>query len=333
MSPPMPREEVYRLYWYFASERHAIFERRVQGLPAPWTVDPILHTFKFCNVYRAADRVSQFLIRDVAYASDCGDPADRIFQIIAFRIFSKIETWRGIRAFLGRTPRIADLASGALLAALEWTRERNGGLYTGAFILCATDAYGQGLKHRNHVALFRDMFLTHRVADQIGNARTLKSVYDILHAFPLMGDFMSYQIAVDLNYSDLLAFGENDFTVPGPGAHRGIRKVFEDLGDFTPEDAIQWMVERQKDEFMRYGLPFGGLWGRPLHAIDCQGLFCEVDKYCREAVPALPSARKRIKARYSKQQAPIQLFFPPKWGINHLLPREPVFAQSQHALL
>ena len=55
----------------------------------------------------------------------------------------------------------------------------------------------------------------------------------LLHRYPLMGDFMSYQVAIDLNYSDLLDFSENDFTQPGPGALRGIKKAFEDLGSYT----------------------------------------------------------------------------------------------------
>jgi hypothetical protein len=81
------------------------------------------------------------------------------------------------------------------------------------------------------------------------------------------------------------------------------------------------MVDNQERELERLGLPFGGLWGRPLHAIDCQGLFCETDKYCREAAPELTSARKRIKARFSRSAESIELFFPPKWGINSKLPR------------
>ena len=137
-----------------------------------------------------------------------------------------------------------------------------------------------------------------------------------------MGDFMSYQIAIDLNYSDLINFSENEFTQPGPGALRGIKKVFEDPGDYTPSEIILWMAENQLHEFERLNLSFDGLWGRPLQAIDCQGLFCETDKYCREAAPQLTSARTRIKARFSAKSGPLQLFFPPKWGINQRLPAE-----------
>jgi hypothetical protein len=88
------------------------------------------------------------------------------------------------------------------------------------------------------------------------------------------------------------------------------------------------MTERQEEELARLGLPFSGLWGRPLHAIDCQGLFCETDKYCREAAPELASARKRIKARFTSTPEPVRLFFPPKWSINDTIPAQPVLSDG-----
>src|SRR6266545_2963057 len=326
--PPTPRPKVYDLYWYYASERQAMFARRIAGSAPPWTGDPILQTFKFCNVFRAADRVSQYMIRDVCYHDEDCNPEDRLLQIVAFRTFSKIDTWRSVRAFLGRYPTLDDLGDGAFTNALDHARAANGGLYTGAFILCATDAYGQGLKHLNHVELFRHMFLTHDLGKRLLDAASLREVYELLHGYPLMGDFMSYQTTIDLNYSALINFPENEFTVPGPGALRGIKKCFTDLGDYKPADVIAWMVDNQETALNRLGLPFGGLFGRALQAIDCQGLFCETDKYCREAAPELASARKRIKARFSVTPEPIRLFFPPKWDINRNAPSELVFTQS-----
>ncbi|MGH3549932.1 MAG: nucleotide kinase domain-containing protein [Pseudonocardiaceae bacterium] len=330
--PPVPRQGIYELYWYFASERQRAFERRVAGEEWPWTDDSILQEYKFCNVFRAADRVSQYMIQDVCYHQETCSPEDRLFQIVAFRTFSKIDTWRTVQEVLGRYPRLDDLASGAFTKSLEEAKCVNGGLYTGAFILCATDAYGQNLKHLNHVELFRDMFLTGRLGKKLLAARSLREVYNLLHEYPLMGDFMSYQITIDLNYSDLINFSENEFTQAGPGALRGIKKCFENLGDFTPTNLILWMVEHQEEEFARLNLPFNGLWGRPLHAIDAQGLFCETDKYCREAAPGLTSARKRIKARFAATLKPLQLFFPPKWRINAKLPSGLVFGQPGRLL-
>ncbi|WP_245436599.1 nucleotide kinase domain-containing protein [Methylobacterium sp. V23] len=307
---------MYEIYWTFAARRHEAFERRVAGEPGPWTSDPILNTYKFCNVFRAADRVSQYMIRSVAYADDAGSYADRVFQIVAFRTFSNIATWEGVRAVLGGAPRLEDLTSGRFEQALDRVKASNGGLYTGAFILCANKAYGFDEKHRNHVALFKHMFGGGRLHEAVRGANSLEGIVRTLEGFPLMGPFMAYQTAVDLNYSDLLGFSEDDYTQAGPGALRGLRKAFHSLGDYTSSDAIQWMVEQQDAEFERLGLAFRGLFGRRLHAIDCQGLFCELDKYCREAVPELASNRSRIKARFTASSQKIELFFPPKWRLD-----------------
>lgn len=315
--PPIPRQKIYDLYWYFASERQQIFEKRLAGQPAPWTDDPILQKYKFCNVFRATDRVSQYMIREVCYHAENCSPADRLFQIVAFRLFSKIETWQAVRDFLGHSPTINNLVDGSFTRALEYANDSNGGLYTNAFILCATNAYGQPRKYLTHVELLRDMFVNHQLAQQLVEASSLQDIYDLLHAYPLMGDFMSYQIAIDLNYSELINFSENSFTQPGPGAIRGMKKVFESLGDYSPAETILWMVEQQHDAFAHLNLPPANLFSRPLQAIDCQGLFCETDKYCREAAPELASARSRIKATYATPKPMDDLFLPPKWRLEY----------------
>lgn len=315
-SPPTPRRGIYELYWTFAARRQEAFERRLAGDKWPWTDDPILQMYKFCNVYRASDRVSQYMIANVAYAKDAGDLVDRTFQIIAFRTFSNIATWETVRSILGRAPSVRDLSSGAFGKAIETAKARNGGLYTGAFILCANKAFGFDEKHKNHEALFKKMFLKEHLDRAIAGANSFERVVRALQEFPLIGPFMAYQIAIDLNYSELIDFGENDYTQAGPGALRGLKKAFTSMGDYSPSDAIQWMTENQESEFKALGLRFDGLFGRPLHAIDCQGLFCELDKYCREAAPHLTSGRSRIKARFSGSPEPLSLFFPPKWKLR-----------------
>lgn len=321
--PPVPREGVYELYWTFAARRQAAFERRLMGEPGPWSEDPILQTYKFCNVFRATDRVSQYMIRDVAYAPDAGAFDDLLFQIVAFRTFSNIATWQSLRRQFGEAPKLSHLRTSSFEAALDQAKAENGGLYTGAFILCANKAFGFDQKHRNHVALFRHMFFEKDLAAQVRGANSLEAVVRVLEGFPLMGPFMAYQTAIDLNYADTMDFSENDYTQAGPGALRGLKKAFVSLGDYTPSDAILWMVDRQADEFSRLGLSFGGLFGRRLHAIDCQGLFCELDKYCREAAPYLASNRTRIKARFTASADPLPLYLPPKWGLPDDLPTQP----------
>ena len=313
-----PRQEIFDTYWKFAAERQKIFLNRFNGSPAPWTDDQILLKNKFCNVFRASDRVSQFLIRNVIYSDVC-DPEDTIFRVIFFRCFNSIQTWRELENAFGPIT-IHDFNSEKYGKLLHKLMQKGRKIFGGAFILCATKAYGFDNKHENYLALLEHM-KKDSLPKKILDANSLKEIYVLLKEYPLIGKFMAYQIAIDINYSDYVNFSENSFTVAGPGAERGIKKCFESTGSRTPEEVIQWMVNSQDKEFARLGLDFEGLWGRKLHAIDCQGLFCEVDKYCRVAFPDVKSNRKRIKTLFRPSSKQIDYFFPPKWGINQKIKR------------
>ena len=83
---------VFDTYWRFAAERQRLFLRRVRGSPPPWTDDPVLLRHRFTNVYRASDRVSQYLIRHVLYAGE-QTPREIFFRAILFKFFNRIDTW------------------------------------------------------------------------------------------------------------------------------------------------------------------------------------------------------------------------------------------------
>ena len=123
--------------------------------------------------------------------------------------------------------------------------------------------------------------------------------------------------------------------MPGPGALDGIRKCFQSLGEFSESDIIRLMVDEQQQHFDRLGMEFKSLWGRPLQLIDCQNLFCEVDKYSRVAHPEIAgiSGRTRIKQKFIANTLPLNVWYPPKWGINDKIvctstPHEPYAALS-----
>jgi hypothetical protein len=313
MKDPRPRPKVFETYWHFAAERHRIFEARLIDPIGPWTSNPILQQYRFCNAFRASDRVSQDLIR-VAYASSDLDADDVFVRVVLHRLFSRPETWT-----------LLDQAAGGLTAAsfdaerlakpLDRAFRAGQKLYTSAFILSAAPAFGQQRKHRNHLMLVSAM-LEDGVPTRIERASSLRAVYEELRRWPLLGPFMAYQLAIDLNYTPILALDENEFTVPGPGALRGLEKVFLDLGGLSPADAVHWLVEYQGLVEEDLGTRPPTLFGRPLHAIDCQNLLCEVDKYCRVAFPQLRSNRTRIKRRFAPDPRPLQLFYPPRWGLN-----------------
>lgn len=329
---PLPRPRVYDAYWHLAAERQRIFFARIRGELPPWTEDQILGSYKFCNAYRASDRVSQYLIRDVIYGESDGlSQQDQLLRIVFFRLFSKIETWEAVEARLGRL-ELECFDVEEIDACLESLRDGGQTIYTSAFILCANRAFGFERKHRNHLALLEEMFAGARLPEEIDAAASLEDIYKALVAYPLIGPFMAYQITIDINYSELTHFSEDEFTVPGPGALRGMAKCFQGTGGLSPSELIHFMVDRQETEFERLGIDFQSLFGRRLHAIDCQNLFCEVDKYSREAFPELKSARTRIKARYKPERRDLDLFYPPKWGLDPV-PRSARPAESQLSIL
>ena len=49
-------------FCYWINERHAIYQKRAKGQPAPWTDDPILRDYKFTNPFRENDRVTVWTV-------------------------------------------------------------------------------------------------------------------------------------------------------------------------------------------------------------------------------------------------------------------------------
>lgn len=317
---PRPRPAVYRAYWYFAAERQRIFDRRLAGDPEPWSEDPIFASYRFCNSFRASDRVSQYLIRDVIHAPCHADPRDRVLRTILFRLFSRPETWELIEERCGQVS-VATFDPAVIGPVLDEAKGEGRALYTNAFILCANRSFGHKRKHRNHLALL-ELMLTEELPERLLCAAGLREIYDLLIAYPLIGPFMAYQLAIDLNYGPDFVFSENEFTVPGPGAVRGLAKVFYDLGDLTPAEAVHWLCERQASIENELDIEPPLLLGkRELQAIDCQNLLCELDKYARVEFPALKSNRVKIKQAFKAAGPLPQPFYPPRWNLRPPAPR------------
>jgi len=157
-----------------------------------------------------------------------------------------------------------------------------------------------------------------RLPERVAECRNMQQAFAVLRACPTIGDFLAYQYVTDLNYSAITDFREDEFVIAGPGARDGLRKCFSTLGGLTESDLIRFVCERQQEEFETRDLQFKSLWGRPLQLIDCQNLFCEVDKYARVYHPDIQgqSGRTRIKQQFRPKSSPIDYWYPPKWGLN-----------------
>jgi 5-hmdU DNA kinase-like protein len=320
LAPARPRV-VYDTYWRFAAERQRVFFRRLEGDDPPLTDDPVLARYKFTNAYRASDRVSQYLIQHVLYEGD-PSPDEIFFRTLLFKVFNRIETWELLTRQIGSICH-ADYDYTRYDEVLTRAITSGARIFSAAYIMpSGRGEFSDVRKHRTYLHLLETM-MRDEVPWRIAEARSMRQAFEILHEYPLVGDFLAFQYVTDLNYSTLVNFSEMEFVVPGPGARDGIHKCFTSLGGLNEADIIRLVAERQAEEFARLGLEFRSLWGRPLQLIDCQNLFCEVDKYARIVHPDVrsKSGRSRIKQMYRPSQPPARYWYPPKWGINHLIPR------------
>lgn len=308
-------------YWYFATERQNIFHARISNRNSSngWSYDEILRNYRFTNAYRASDRVSQYLIREVI-----GEPSslwsrdDSFFRIMLFKIFNKIETWEALEAEFGSLSlKVFDIQRfDEFLTDRQNANIRN---YSAAYIMpSAGRVFGKTRKHSNHLSLLQWM-IGERFPDRLCQMEAMADGYKLLLSAPSLGPFLAYQFMTDLNYSSLTDFSEMEFVVAGPGAYDGISKCFEGADRVSAETVIAYMAEHQFDYFAEFDCKFRDLWGRPLQLIDCQNLFCEISKYTRVAFPNITgiSGRTRIKQKFRQNPKLVQSpFYPEKWGIN-----------------
>jgi hypothetical protein len=310
----------YNTYWKFAAERQDIFFKRFNGEIYPWTKDKILNQYKFTNVYRATDRVSQYLIKNVIYKGS-QKPEEVFFRLLLFKIFNRISTWEVLENELFKIS-FKDYSFKMYDKVLSEMLQNKFPIYSAAYIMASgRSTFGCERKHQNHLQLI-ELMIKEKVPYKLQQCKSMNEAYTLLHSYSTIGDFLGYQFVTDINYSTLINFSEMEFVKAGPGAKDGILKCFKDFGDYSFEDIIKLMSDNQETEFERLNLDFKNLWGRNLQLIDCQNIFCEVGKYARVAHPEIDdySHRIRIKQKFINQEKEsIEFYFPPKWEINNLI--------------
>lgn len=320
----MTKTPVFEAYWKFAAERQAIFMKRMRGESAPWTTDPILQQYKFTNAYRANDRVSQYLIRNVIYdgLEEARSIPSTFFRIMLFKMLNRNETWD----YLSKRMMLEwELGERKLLAQIDevLTQSLNDGqqIMSGAYIMPSAGAKNGERKHTAWLRILEKMMYGGLHTQLAKFTHTMEGAFNLMRAYPFIGNFLAYQYITDLNYAPYWNWTETEFTVAGPGSIRGISKCFanEDLSASGTVAIIRHMQENQDRYFTEFGLKFERLGDRPLQLIDCQNCFCEIDKYARVAFPELSTGKMptRIKANYRESKAgALPYFYPPKWEIK-----------------
>lgn len=315
---------VFQCYWEFAAKRQQIFRDRIHDRKFNESNDRILAHYKFTNAYRASDRVSQYLIRDVIYKDNIPhDIENTFFRIILFKIFNNIQTWEALESEFGNI----ELTNFTLHKFDDFLTDRlKRGIrnYSAAYVMpSAGSTFRQTYKHSNHLHLLNWM-LEKSYPSKLHNANTMKDGFQLFLAAPSIGHFLAYQYVTDINYSEITDFSEREFVVAGPGALDGISKCFGDTKGVSPSSIIRYMTESQYRYFSKIKPTFRDLWGRNLQFIDCQNLFCEISKYARVAFPEIRgvSNRFRIKQKFKPKGRLALPMYPISWNLNDKIEAE-----------
>ena len=217
----VPNDATLKYYFYFIQERMNIFWRRCED-SSHLTDDPILKEYKFTNVYRACDRVSQYLIRNVIYKNlDKYSPEDVLLRILVFKVFNKIETWDYLSGLYDIT--VGSFNVEKLSKALTM-RQQNYPIFSNAYMMTGSYSgyHDSNTNHQLWLQMIEDEFIKGQGLKKVLNAKSMAEVYNQLRDYPLIGDFLAYQYTVDFNYSPYLNFDEDSFVKAGVGAVRGI---------------------------------------------------------------------------------------------------------------
>lgn len=314
---PVPDKRILYYYFYFMQERMNMFWKKCEDNSSSLTSDPILSEYKFTNVYRACDRVSQYLINHVIYQDlDRFTPEDVLLRILVFKIFNKIDTWEYLEKAYGDV-RIEHFDVEEICNLLS-RRQRDCPIFSNAYMMTGSHRRYDYLssKHAKWLQMVKDEFIGEGVVKKVLKADSMETVFNLMEQCSFIGGFLAYQYTVDFNYSPYVNFDENSFVKAGIGAIRGIKKCFQSFGE-DYEDAIRYIYDHLDDYRKEFGLDeFKPLPGREPHLIDIQNCFCETDKYLRAKMPELLVGNVRIKQHYKETPQPIDYAFPPKWHIN-----------------
>lgn len=255
----------------FIYERHAIYQRRAQGKPKPWTKDLILQQYKFCNVYRELDTVTQWIANNWRWPHR-EDP-NLWFAMCVARLVNWPVTMEEMKYPVPWNPRhfMTIMNSGTP------TGKRWGGAY---------------IVSTNGNKISKEIYIAERVLTPLWDdrkamteiyqgAKYLNVFHQYLMEFDGLGSFLAAQVIADLKYVSPLckAYDWHTWAASGPGSRRGLNRVFNKPVD-SPWLEGAWLhalqtLHKEITSFMKAkNLP-------ELHAQDLQNCLCEFDKYER----------------------------------------------------
>lgn len=286
MDYKLKKKAVRRFFW-FMNERHAIYLRRQRGDKWPWTDDPILQTYRFCNIFRELDTVTIWIREN--WREPYADHKNLWFAMAMARQINWPETLEEIgfpkRWNPGRVQRI-----------LERRKDRGEKIYTGAYMLTGTLG---GTKIEQTVNKILDPLYNDPPAfvyRQYHENNSLLHCWMQFLSRPGFAGFMSYEVVTDLRHTRYLDNASDIMTWAnaGPGAMRGINRMVgldpKPKKQLSVDGYLYFMMELLELSAKHLSKDFPQLELR-----DIEHTLCEWDKYERARL-----GQGRPRSRYKR---------------------------------
>lgn len=211
-------------FFDYARERYQILLNRRAGQPPPWTDDPILQKYRFCNVFRQDDTVTIWIKDNLLTPLTASVLEWNLLPVMcAARLINRVETLDALKDILLEE----GWHSVACKAKLRDLRKAGRPLVTGAYMIRTPHGMDKidGLD-----AILRPI---QRAAKERGfePTKTLQAQHAAIKQFPFMGDFYAYEVVTDLSYA-IEYFDHYSWASAGPGAVRGLGRVFHGAPKF-----------------------------------------------------------------------------------------------------
>ena len=237
----------YEEYWRYVVERQRIWYKRfILNEPYPWTLDPILQKYHFCNNYRELDKGTIYLIDKLTPFKT--DREKVLFNVVMYRFFNSYGFFDKINGPL--TPN--NYEPYEFIKILDELISKGESIYSPAYVVCPPIIKPDYRAKSKHVQLaFILKVLSEKINElivKIDSAKTPKDSFEILlKEIPGTNRFLAYEFWTDLTYFNFFKQGwtDNDFVNIGPGARWGLNIIMgKDTKDYllSQEDYLKLIL-------------------------------------------------------------------------------------------
>jgi len=270
--------EYIRKFFKWMNDRQEIYLKKKDNEPWPWTDDEILQTYKFTNVYRRQDAVTQVLLKELRKLTD-KRPMNILFTIAVFRMFNWPATFDALTT--AGIANIGEWDEDEAALALDNMQAEGKKLWTGAYMVTGSGSEGRPKHYLAIESLTRIFHDAPQLTEAIMAERTLQYATRRFTEYPMISDFVGYELACDLSYTKVLRRPKDKFTWanPGPGARRGINRIFfggPQGARLKKEQYIEKMVQ-----LLNLASMYLDIHMNKCELRDIEHSLCEFDKYER----------------------------------------------------